>query len=222
MSNNTNRSDKAVSINDNLKMSVSLLKDIRGLVREVSGLSDIKKARSLAVAAAPVAEVKPAEVAPVAEVAEKRDVEQEAVSLASAITALGSAITALMRDAATTASAVAEAAGLNAQDLRDLTLRRQAMVERAGALLAGEVAAVWQEVKPVVLEGAKASVEVALAAAKAEAAHDAELDALHHAKRVTQLKREQEQEQEQAEHERELLRLKRKLELKALKAELDA
>ena len=222
MSNNTNRSDKAVSINDNLKMSVSLLKDIRGLVREVSGLSDIKKARSLAVAAAPVAEVAEvkAEPAPAVAAPAKRDMVAEATEVAEAITVIVPVITASLRDIARVSYEVS-GHGLNKDDIRDRALKRAAVSDMVAGYVAQELSELWGAVKPAVHAAAAEAVERAADWEKREGAENAELDAIRHAHALSALKRDEEERRDEYEYERERKRLERALELKRLRAQLE-
>lgn len=230
MSNNTNKA-KAIRINDNLKVSANLLKDVKGILettqRYVGGAPVAKPAPVAAVMPAPVAKPAPVVNSVAAEPAEvkaesTRNIAQEAEEMASAITTLGSSLLALVKDAAGASVVIAEAGGLNQADRRDATLRRQQQLERIGAMIAGEVSAIWSAAKPTVHTAVVWAAEQALAEEKAEAAQDAEIEHLRHKRAVAQLVAEIEEEREAAEHEREVKRLKRKLELKELRAKLEA
>jgi hypothetical protein len=200
--------NKAVAINENLRLSSALLKDLRGFCKMMKPVSPAPVAAPAEAVAEPAEPVAETVAEPVAETVAET-VAEVAETIASAVKVIAGAM-----------SISYEASCLTETDIRELSLRRMAQSEMLTGFVAGEIGEIWAAARPTVLKAAAWTAEQALAEERTEAARGAELEGLQHARELARLKREMEAERIAAEHEADVSRLTRAIELCELKARL--
>jgi hypothetical protein len=208
--------NKAVAINENLRLSSALLKDLRGfckMMKPVSPAPVAAPAEAVAEPAEPVAET-------VAEPVAETVAEPVAETVAETVAEVAETIASAVKVIAGAMSISYEASCLTETDIRELSLRRMAQSEMLTGFVAGEIGEIWAAARPTVLKAAAWTAEQALAEERTEAARGAELEGLQHARELARLKREMEAERIAAEHEADVSRLTRAIELCELKARL--